>query len=277
MSASEIELRLKEDGRILRKLMVQTSSETMSLSKGIVLSLCRIQQAAAVLHICSLGCTFLDILVRTVVEIVSGEVHIAVKKCERAVQSSHPSGGYAVIAAPAALTATHASSASHIAHYAASHIIETTVVGIVSVQDETELALVGEPSYHRGTLISPVVHIRPGSRYIVSATAHNVSEPPLCHTGTKLKVDYCLFLAIVNTRKHRLVGFFLHDLDLLHHLCRNVLRSELRIVQEECLSVYCDFLDCLSVCRYRAVSSDLHARKFLEKLLKHIVVRGLER
>ena len=83
-------------------------------------------------------------------------------------------------------------------------------------------------------------------------------------------------LTVVNSRKKSLVRLLLHNLDLLDHLGRNVLGSQLRVIQKECLTIDHDLGYRFSVCSYRSVRTDLDSRKFLEEFLKHIVVRCLE-
>ena len=256
--------------------MFQTYSEPVTLREGVVGSFLIIKQTASVIKICDLRTLLFHELVGAVVKVVSSKVHISIKQSEGSVQTSHPCVGDSVVAAPSAHSATHSTASPHILHHASGNIIETTVVSVVAVKDYTYLAFVSEPSHHGSSLISPVIHVRAFSGDVMSSATHYVSEPALHHSRSERKVDNCLFLSVIDSCELRLIRLLLNDLYLLDDLCRNVLGCKLRIVKEECLSVYGYLLDGLSVGGDGAVSLNLHTRKFLEKFLKHVVVRGLE-
>ena len=223
VSCSYIELRLEDDRCILRKLMLKTHSYTMSLRKGIVGSECPVVKVF-IFKICSLVGFLDDILVRTVVKIITRKVHISVKQSKGTIDTAHPCGRDTVVATETALSTSHAAaSATHISHHASGDIVETAVIGIVSIEDDAELALVRKTAYHGGTLITPVIHIRSGTRHIVSAAAHDISEPALGHTWTQLEVNDCLLLTIIDTCKHGLIRLLLYHLYFLDDLCRNIL------------------------------------------------------
>ena len=61
-------------------------------------------------------------------------------------------------ASPAAHSHTHTAS-THVLHHRTCDIVETSVVGIVSVKDHTYLTLVCETSHHRSSLETRVAHI----------------------------------------------------------------------------------------------------------------------
>ncbi len=235
-------------------------------------------EAAAVVKIVRQPAVLGHIFIAAVVEVVPCKVHVPVQKGERAVKTAHPRGRDAVSAAPAALAAAHSASATpHIAHHRAGKVVEPPVVGVVAVEDEADLTLVREASHHGRALIAPVVHVIVGARHVMSAAGHYVAEPSLHHSRLDGEVDDGLLVAVVDAREHRLVGFLLHDLHFLDYLRGNVLRRERRVVEEERLAVDGYLRDCLPVGGYRTVLRNLDPRKLLEKFLKHVVVRGLER
>ena len=111
----------------------------------------------------------------------------------------------------------------------------------------------------------------------MSTASHNVTKPSLHHTWLHREVDHSLLLSVIDAGEHSLVGLLLHHLHLLDELGRNILRSKLRIVEEEGLSIDSDLLDGLTVCCDGTVRLHLHTWEFLEEFLEHIVVRSLER
>ena len=113
-------------------------------------------------------------------------------------------------------------------------------------------------------------------RSIVSAATGEVSEPSVHHALVNRKVDDEFLLTVVNTCELRLLGLALHNLHLLHHLCRKVLRSQLRVIKEECLAVNGDLSNGLAIRRYAAVGIHFYSRKLLEQILEHIIVGSLE-
>ena len=274
-SLSEVDLRLEEDGSVLRKLMLQSHSEAMSLRSGPAGTVLVIEEAAAIIKICDSRALLYHVPYGTVMHIVSGKLHISVKEVECTVQASHPRCSDTVPTAPAAHSTAH-SACTHSLHHTAGHIVEATVVGVVSVKDDAYLTGLCKSSDHRSTLIAPIVHIRTRTRHIVSATGHQVTEPSFHHSRLEREVDHCLLLTIVNTGEKRLIGLFLHHLHLFDKLCRNILGCQLRVIKEKCLAVDGDLGDGLTVGCDRSVSLNLHSRKLLEEFLKHIIVGSLE-
>ena len=111
----------------------------------------------------------------------------------------------------------------------------------------------------------------------MSAAGHHIAEKPVHHAFLHSQVDDGFFLSVIYTGELSLIGFLLDDLDLIHNLRRDILGSQLGIVQEKCLAVDCYLADCLSVGCHGAVSPHFHSREFLQQVLKHVIVRGLER
>ena len=209
--------------------------------------------------------------------IVSGQLHIAVEKVESTVKASHPGCGDTVATAPAAHSTTHsAATATHALHHAAGHIIETAVVCIVSIKDYADLAFISKSSDHCGALITSVIHVGSGSRNIVTAATHDISEPAFHHSRLKGQVNDSLLITIVDTGKEGLIRLFLHHLHLFDKFGRNILGSQLRVIKEERLSVNHNLRDGLAISRNRTIGLNFHARQFLKKFLKHIIIRGLE-
>ena len=69
--------------------MLQTHTYTMSLRESVVCTI-GIVIEIFIFKESSLGCLLNDILVRTVVQVISGKVHIAVKKRESTIHTTHP-------------------------------------------------------------------------------------------------------------------------------------------------------------------------------------------
>ena len=111
----------------------------------------------------------------------------------------------------------------------------------------------------------------------MSTTGRKVSEPSVHHSLVHRKVNDGLFVSVIDTGKAGLFRFSLHDLDLLDDLCRKVLRCELRVIKEECLSIDSDLIDGLAVCCDGSVRIHFHARELLQEILQHIIVGCLER
>ena len=160
--------------------MFESDSEPMSLCEGAAVAVARvvseifrtavvIYELVAAVKVCYLVALLEDRHDGSVVEVVAGKVHVTVQQGEGTIGSAHPRcGDTTVVAEKSATTAHAATAASHIAHHAACHVIEATVVGIVAIEDDADLALVGETAYHCRTLITPV-SVSPGLLKVVSA------------------------------------------------------------------------------------------------------------
>ena len=136
----------------------------------------------------------------------------------------------------------------------------------------------GEPACGSSALISPVsVAVGRVLRPIVSAAGHDVTEDAVHHALLDGKVNDGLFLSVVNACELGLLGFLLDHLHLIHDFGRDILGSQLRIIQEECLSVNCYLADSLSVCCNGTIRTDLHARKLFQQIFQHVIVSRLER
>ena len=139
--------------------MLKTDTEPVALGHGSARSYLIIEKTCTVIEVCDLGAFFHHIVDGSVIEVVSGKVHLFVKQGERSVHTTHPGCGNAVSTAPASHSTAHSSASTHALHHTAGHIVETSVVCIVAVQDDTDLALVSKAADHGSTLISPVVHV----------------------------------------------------------------------------------------------------------------------
>ena len=96
----------------------------------------------------------------------------------------------------------------------------------------------------------------------MSSSKHYVGEDTVHHRGLHGEVDNGLFLAVVNSGELSLLRLLLDNLHFLHHLGRDVLGGELRVVHEECLAVYVDSGYILAVCGDGSVRADLDSREF---------------
>ena len=110
----------------------------------------------------------------------------------------------------------------------------------------------------------------------MSAACHNIAEEAVHHSLLDAEVNDCFLIAVINAGELRLLRFLLHDLHLLHNLRGDVLRREGRVIQEESFSVNGYLFYSLPVGSNASVLTDFHAREFLEKVLEHVVVSGLE-
>ena len=186
--------------------MLQSHSESVALSHRTACSFLIIEQTTSILEVCDLGTFLHHVVDRTVIEVVSCKVHLVVQQSEGTVETTHPRCGDTVSAAPTAHAHTHsAATAAHALHHAAGHVVESAVVGIVSIENDADLTLVSKTTDHRSTLISPVIHIGSGSRNIVTAATHDVSEPALHHSRLHSQVDDCLMLTVIDTGKDSLI------------------------------------------------------------------------
>ena len=256
----------------------------MSLRTRLTETAVVIEKTASVLKVSDLGAFFLHSGIRTVIKVVSGKFHITVKKVERAVETCHPRTGLTISASEATHAAAHsATAATHSGHHAAGHVHESAVVSIVGVEDNTYLAVFLKITDHTRALVTPAAVKERGFiiiiariRNIVTATGHEITEPSVHHALVDREVDDSLLVTVIYTCEYSLIRLLLHHLHLFYHLCRKVLRSKLRVIEEEGLSVDGDLRDCLTIGCDRSVGIDFHARKLLEEVLKHIIVRGLE-
>ena len=90
MTGSEIELWLKQYGCILREFMFKTDTETMALAECGIRTRLRIVELNPVCKHPDGGTFLLHKPVRTVIKVISGQVHPVVKERERPVDSAHP-------------------------------------------------------------------------------------------------------------------------------------------------------------------------------------------
>ena len=266
--------------------MLQTDSETMSLGESIAEAITiagTISTVASVVVnqlVSTIKVGYLVTLLQqfggaSVVEVVACQVHIPVQQGPRSVYAAHPGSRDSVVLAPAATSAAHSASAtSHRPHHTPGHIVEPSVVGVVSVEYYADLALVGKTAYHSRSLTSPVSV--PALLQVVSSSRRNISEPAFHHSRTQGKVNHGLLLTVVNACELSLVRLLLNHLHFLHYLRGDVLGRQLRVVEEEGLAVDGDFGNGLPVYSHAAVRTHFHSREFLEQVFKHIVLCGPE-
>ena len=236
-----------------------------------------VDEVVVVVYVGSLVAALEHILPGMVEEIVGAEVHIAVQQSPGAVRTGHVGGGDAVVASPSALAASHAAAtAAHVAHHRACEVVESAVVGVVAVQDDAELSLLGEIAKECRSLVTPVGVCRVVGGNIPSGSGHDVAEGSLHHSGLDVQVDHLLLFTVVDAGELRLLALLVYDLQLVDYLGRDVLRSQLGIVEEEGLAVDGDLGDGLSVHGDGTILADFYAGKLLEEVLKHVVLGGLE-
>ena len=111
----------------------------------------------------------------------------------------------------------------------------------------------------------------------MTAADLDIAEKSVHHALLNGKVNDSLFLPVINAGELCLLGFLLHDLHLIDNLGRNVLGCQLRVIQEESLSVNGDFGNSLAIRCDTSIRTDFDAREFLQEILKHIIVSRLER
>ncbi|KAF5040692.1 hypothetical protein DSECCO2_530760 [anaerobic digester metagenome] len=119
-----------------------------------------------------------------------------------------------------------------------------------------------EISNHTGSLI-PI---------LCTISGRCVSKPSVHHTRPDTQIYNSLLLTIVYSGKLRLFRFLLKYLNLFNNLRRKILRSQLRIIEEECLSVNHYFINLLTICSNLSIRVNLNTRKLFQQLLKHITV-----
>ena len=173
-----------------------------------------------------------------------------------------------------ALSTAHGA-ATHIAHHRACEVVEAAVVCVVGVEHAADLVVFVEIAYEASGLPAPVAG-NVGRGDVVAGAAEDVAEQALHHSGFDAEIEDSLLLAVVDSRKFCLVRLLLDNLELIDNLSGKVLGSDLRIVQEEGLSVDCYFADFLTVMSDCSVFGNLHPGDLLQKVLEHIIVCSLE-
>lgn len=136
---SEIHLRLKDDGSIVRELVLQTHSETMSSRIGITATL-RVIEQVRVVEISGLRRILLHILICVVIQVVAAQVHLVVQEGGCTIKSAHKRGGDTVTASPASLATTHSATANR-THHITGDVAKAAVVSVISIQDEANWVL----------------------------------------------------------------------------------------------------------------------------------------
>ena len=141
--------------------MLEPDSQTVTVGESVVVAVVVIGKDRTVLEVCVLDAFLFDNPVGPVVKVVSAEIHSVVKEGPGSVETGHPGLGDSVPAAPASLAAAHsAATSAHSLHHPTGDIVKTTVVGVVGIEDETDLALVCELSDKGTALIAEIVGIK---------------------------------------------------------------------------------------------------------------------
>ena len=154
IASAEIHLRLEYQRGIVAELVFKPKSETVTVRDIGTCSIAGVDEVPVV-KVGSLAAGLLNLLVGVVVEVVAAEVHTAVEEFACGIDSAHIGGGDAVAAAPAALAASH-SAAAHSLHHRAGEVVESAVVGVVAVEHEGDLGLVGELACECSSLIAVI-------------------------------------------------------------------------------------------------------------------------
>ena len=137
--------------------MLEPDSQTVTVGESVVVAAVVIGKDRTVLKVCVLDAFLIDNPVGPVVKVVSAEIHSVVKEGPGSVETGHPGLGDSVPAAPASLAAAHsAATSAHSLHHPAGDIVETTVVGVVGIEDEADIALGCELSYEGTALIAEI-------------------------------------------------------------------------------------------------------------------------
>ena len=214
--------------------------------------------------------------VSIVVEVVTSNIHLIVEKVSRTIETCHPRTCDTVAAtAEAAATA-----ASHATHHVAGEVIETAVIGVVTVKDQTEIGVLIETAHKGSTLITGIVICAKGTGGLgkVSAGAERQpSDQAIHHTFFDTEVDHLLLIPILYAGKLSLLGLLADDLDLLDHLRRKVLSGDLRVIKEEGFTSDRYLGNSFSFRSDGTVVIDLNAREFLQEVDEHVILRRLER
>ena len=277
-AAADIELRLEEDGGVLAELVLDAKAQSVTVRAAVAQTVVVGDEGRSILEVGLLVGILLDIGFRPIIEVVAAEVHLVAEEVPVAVDAAHPAREDAVGAAPAAAhaAATAHSAAAHRTHHVAGEVVETAVVGIVAVEDDADLALVGEAAAHEGTLITPVVVAVLVLREVMAGSGHRIAEEAVHHAALDGQVDDGFLLAVVDAGEFGLFGFLLDDLDLLNQLRRNVLGSELRVVEKEGLAADGNLGHRLATGSNGSVGFDFEAGEFLQQVDEHVVVADLE-
>ena len=228
---AEVELRLEQDGSVLAELVLQAHAKAVAVREAVTLAVrVRVQRTA----IGQIG-FFIGILRHVhdgaVVQVVAAQVHFLVQEVPVAVHTAHPGGGDTVGAAPA--TATHtahaATAAHHGVHHGAGEVVEPTVVGVVAIEDDADLAVLRKAAAHGRRLPAGCIRTT-GCGQVHAAAHHGIAKQAVHHAPFHGKVDDGFFFAVVNARKLCLLALFLHHFHLLDEFGGDVLRSQLRVV-----------------------------------------------
>ena len=275
---AKVKLRLEQDGGVLAELVLQAHAKAVAVREAVALAVrVRIQRAAVgqiSLFIGVLG----NIHDGTVIEVVATQGHLLVKQVPVTVDAAHPGGGDAIGAAPvsaAAHTAHAATAAHHGVHHGAGEVVEPTVVGVVAIEDDADLAVLRKAAAHGRRLPAGCIGTT-GCGQVHAAAHHGIAKQAVHHAPFHGKVDDGFFFTVVNTRKLCLLALFLHHFHLFDEFGGDVLRSQLRVVQEEGFTGNGNLGDGFSVGGDGAVLGHLDAGKLLQEVHQHIVVANLK-
>ena len=261
--------------------MVQAHAETVTVGEAAAETVGIGNEGGFVVTVGFLIGILLHVHDGAVIHVVGTQLHLVVKQIPVAVHAGVPGSGETVAAAEsaAAHTAHHAHAAHHAAHHIAGQVRETPVVGVVAAGDEAKLCAFRELAHHEVALIAPVVgNVGLGrGGEVVTAAGRYVAENAVHHALLDTEVDDGFLVAVVDAGEFGLLALLLHHLYLLNHLGREVLGSQLRVVQEEGFAGNGDFGDGFTVDGDGTVFAHLYAGKLLQEVFQHVVVADLER
>ena len=117
----------------------------------------------------------------------------------------------------------------------------TTVVNIIYSANQRELA--GVIAMTRETVDIGIQRIA----VFCTCSGIQVTNPSLVHTFLYLNIKNGFFFTVINTGNTGVVRLSVVSIDLVNHICRQVLQTGLHITTEEFLTVHQEFLDFLTV------------------------------
>ena len=267
VTAAEADARLEEDRGVLGELVLQAEAEVVAVTIGDTVAPTVLQNVTH--RLVGEGRRFgIGKRAAVVVVVVASELRPVVEEVGRGVQAAHVVGADAAHAHHAA----HHAAAHHVAHHVAGEVGGTLDIGIVGVEDEGDLRVVGEAPEEGVAGEAPVIEVVVLGRDVVADTCGDAADDALHHALRHGEVDDRLLLSVVNAGKLGLLGLLADDLELLDQLGGDVLRGDLGIVQEERLALDRDLAHGLAIDRDRTVVGNLDARHLLEEVDQVVVV-----
>ena len=165
------------------------------------------------------------------------------------------------------LSSVNAVIAIEIGKTAAPHVGEAHLIDIIASAEDGHLVTIIEIIDIKIALIAMISAISTGES----------TEPTIVHILLDSKIDHGFILAIIDTCEASSLTLTIDHLHLLYHIRREILGSQLRVIGEELLAIHQDLGDSLATRSNRAIRTDLHAGKFLEKIFDRGIGIGVER